>query len=292
MLGVARLVEERMPVVGAADRLDDEHDAAGNLDRRAERARATSSVATRCRGGRSPAPAGRSRGPRASPRARAASRSAGKPCPIRWRGRARGTSQRFASSSGIPTRRRKSASSARDVQILGLVEEALALGGELLEREAEALVELAVGRARRARRVAARAVPRRCGRGARSGAPRSASTRAAVEPLAPAAVGLVRDRRAEEPVADLLAVHGGRRAKPRARRSPRRPPGSGLRGSPRSRSARARRGAAALDLGRRGERAGTRRESSDRRSARRSARARTRPSGPRNGGSTPRRARR
>ena len=40
MLGVAGLVEERAPVVGAAHRLDDEDDAAGNLDRRTERARA------------------------------------------------------------------------------------------------------------------------------------------------------------------------------------------------------------------------------------------------------------
>src|SRR4029078_1529883 len=36
---VPRLVEERMPVVGTPDRLDDEHDAAGNLDRGAEGAR-------------------------------------------------------------------------------------------------------------------------------------------------------------------------------------------------------------------------------------------------------------
>ena len=40
MLGVAGLVEEGAPVVGAAHRLDDEDDAAGHLDRRAERARA------------------------------------------------------------------------------------------------------------------------------------------------------------------------------------------------------------------------------------------------------------
>ena len=39
VLGVAGLVEERAPVVGAADRLDDEHDAVRDLDRRAERAR-------------------------------------------------------------------------------------------------------------------------------------------------------------------------------------------------------------------------------------------------------------
>ena len=39
VLGVACLVEERAPVVGSAHRLDDEHDAAGHLDRRAEGAR-------------------------------------------------------------------------------------------------------------------------------------------------------------------------------------------------------------------------------------------------------------
>ena len=39
VLGVTRLVEERLPVVLAADRLDDEHHTVGNLDRRAERAR-------------------------------------------------------------------------------------------------------------------------------------------------------------------------------------------------------------------------------------------------------------
>ncbi len=39
VLGVAGLVEERPPVVDAADRLDDEHDAVGNLDRGTERAR-------------------------------------------------------------------------------------------------------------------------------------------------------------------------------------------------------------------------------------------------------------
>ena len=40
VLGVARLVEECPPVVVAADRLDHEHHLAGHLDRRAERARA------------------------------------------------------------------------------------------------------------------------------------------------------------------------------------------------------------------------------------------------------------
>ena len=40
MLGVAGLVEERLPVVVAADRLDHEHHPAGHLDRRAERSRA------------------------------------------------------------------------------------------------------------------------------------------------------------------------------------------------------------------------------------------------------------
>ena len=39
VLGVAGLVEERAPVVDAADRLDHEHDALRHLDRRAERAR-------------------------------------------------------------------------------------------------------------------------------------------------------------------------------------------------------------------------------------------------------------
>src|SRR5206468_2108858 len=38
-LRVAGLVEERLPVVAAADRLDDEHHAAGHLDRGAERSR-------------------------------------------------------------------------------------------------------------------------------------------------------------------------------------------------------------------------------------------------------------
>ena len=36
MLGVSAFVEECAPVVGAADRLDDEHDAVGHLDRRAK----------------------------------------------------------------------------------------------------------------------------------------------------------------------------------------------------------------------------------------------------------------
>ena len=40
VLGVAAFVEERPPVVRAADRLDDEHDAVRHLDRRAEGARA------------------------------------------------------------------------------------------------------------------------------------------------------------------------------------------------------------------------------------------------------------
>jgi hypothetical protein len=39
VLGVPGLVEEGVPVVRAADRLDHEHDAARDLDRRAERAR-------------------------------------------------------------------------------------------------------------------------------------------------------------------------------------------------------------------------------------------------------------
>ena len=39
VLGVAGLVEERLPVVLAADRLDDEHHLPRHLDRRAERAR-------------------------------------------------------------------------------------------------------------------------------------------------------------------------------------------------------------------------------------------------------------
>ena len=39
MLRVAGLVEERAPVVGAADRLDHEHHAVRHLDRRAERPR-------------------------------------------------------------------------------------------------------------------------------------------------------------------------------------------------------------------------------------------------------------
>jgi hypothetical protein len=40
VLGVTGLVEERAVVVGAAHRLDDEHHTVGDLDRRAERARA------------------------------------------------------------------------------------------------------------------------------------------------------------------------------------------------------------------------------------------------------------
>ena len=39
VLGVASLVEERAPVVRAADRLDHEHDLVGDLDRGAERSR-------------------------------------------------------------------------------------------------------------------------------------------------------------------------------------------------------------------------------------------------------------
>ena len=91
-----------------------------------------------------------------------------------------------------------------DVQLLGVREEALALSSELLEREAEARVEVAIGR--RAQLSGGRAA--RIGNACVALVEMLFGQRdaGAVEPLAPLAVGLIRDRGAQEPVADLLAV--------------------------------------------------------------------------------------
>ena len=87
---------------------------------------------------------------------------------------------------------------------LGLVEQRRALRGELVELEAEALVELVVVRRPEARDGLA--VDPRGVEVDRVQVLVEQLEPRALEPLAPVAVGLVRDRDAEHPVGDLLAV--------------------------------------------------------------------------------------
>ena len=215
VLGVAGLVEERLPVVAAADRLDHEHHAARHLDRRAERARALArpllevevDVLLRAQVDAEVA--------RASPRARAASGRTDRPCPTRAPGRGAATSHGRASARPIPSRSRKSAVARLLPQALGRVEQLRALRGELVEPEAEALVELVVvRRAELRRRPRGRSAPRR-------GRPGSAARRAAAAAprssrCAPVAVGLVRERRR----AASGTGSARRRRSPRARPRP------------------------------------------------------------------------
>ena len=136
------------------------------------------------------------------------------------------------------------------VHVLGVRRGSARTGGELFEREAEARVELAVG----GRAELARRGPSYLGDAhvALVQVLRGQRDAGAVEPLAPVAVGLVGDRGAQEPVADLLAVHRGRerRLEPRDL--------LGVRPGQVSQIALAAEapelaGAATLDLGRRGE---------------------------------------
>ena len=94
------------------------------------------------------------------------------------------------------------------VELLGLGEEGAALLGELVEREPEAVVELEIARsAEGARALAPLLVQRGPARGQLLLRERDARR---VELFALAAVGLVRDRGAEHPVRDVLAVDARR----------------------------------------------------------------------------------
>ena len=204
VLGVAGLVEERLPVVVAADRLDHEHHLAGDLDRRAERARALPrallevevDVLLRAR---------------SMPRSRSVASSAGsigragrlRRAPAR--GRARRRPQGRASARPIPSRARKSRSPARSQRLSVSSRSSRALGGELVEPEAEALVELVVvRRARARRRPRGRSAPPR----GRPGSARSSSrrSRARSSRSRRSRSGSFDDRDAQHPVRDLLAV--------------------------------------------------------------------------------------
>ena len=90
---------------------------------------------------------------------------------------------------------------------LGLVEELLALGGELVEPEAEALVELVV--VRRAELRDGLAVDPRRLEVDRVQVLVEQVEAGALEARSPVAVGLVRHDRTEHPVGDALAVHLG-----------------------------------------------------------------------------------
>ena len=284
MLGVARLVEERVPVVRAAHRLDDQHDAPPE-----------------------PRSARRTPGALLGPRleveldvllgAEVDAEPVERPLERRHHavGRealvplapAEGAEDVVAArvlegDAGAPA---EEAVEGGDVQRLRLVEEGARLRGELLQREAEALVQLAVGRrAERARALAPLPVVRDP---ARHEALLGELDPGRLEPLPPAAVGLVGDRRPQHPVRDLLAVHGGGEGGLE--------PGDRFGLLAREVAEVALAGEVPeLDLARathlrRAPRAPARRlASSGRRSARRWARARSSPSGPRSGGSTPR----
>ena len=222
VLGVAGLVEEGVPVVGAADRLDDEHDALGHLDRGAERARALLGPRLQVEvdvllGAQvDPEPVER-------PLERGHHAVAGEALvPL-----ARAEDARDVEAPRLLERHAGAAAQERvergHVEVLGLGEEGAALLGELVEREPEAVVELPVARsAEGARALAPLLVQGGPARGQLLLRERDAGR---VELLALAAVGLVRDRGAEHPVRNVLAVD--------ARRERRLEPGDLLRLGPR-----------------------------------------------------------
>ena len=152
VLGVAGLVEERPPVVGAAHRLDHEHRPC-RAPRSARRTpAATSSCAARRRARRSPARPGRSRALPASPRARGACARTGTAGShsvarsIRDDVPALGLGERHADRA-----RGRAVVDGVLEQPLGVGEEACGTGGELLEPEAEAPVEVERSSRRRGR---------------------------------------------------------------------------------------------------------------------------------------------
>ena len=146
VLGVAGLVEERAPVVlppiGWITSITFPGTSIGEQNARGVFAGALLEVEVDVLLRR----AGRSRGRPASPRAPAASGRRVRAGRARARGRAARRPHGRASESPIPSRSRKSRSPCSLPQPLGLVEERAALARELVEPEAEALVELVVVR--------------------------------------------------------------------------------------------------------------------------------------------------
>ena len=204
MLGVPGLVEERMPVVRAAHRLDDQHDPAGNLDRRAERARALVRPAShvefdvRLRGEVDPEVGERAGERRQHRRSREAGVPLGsaqeaeevgarrlverKPEPVAEELVERARRRAPRSSPGGP--RHDSPSAAR-AEVEALVQLAVARGAERGDALADRVERPAVDRVQ----------PLLDHLGARG-----------LEPQPPLAVGLVRDLGAQQAVADRLAV--------------------------------------------------------------------------------------
>ena len=174
VLGVAGLVEERAPVVGAADRLDHEHHLVRHLDRRAERARrllrplldveldVLLAVEVDPEVGQR----------RPQRRHHLLAREA--LVPLR-----RAEQALQVPALEVVERNAEHGSRGRVeplfVELLGVGEERLALRGELLQPEAEALVELDVGLDAERGQLAAGRSRRRRGRSG-SGAPRSPPT--------------------------------------------------------------------------------------------------------------------
>jgi hypothetical protein len=189
VLGVPRLVEEGVPVVGPAGRLDDEDDAAGHLDRRAERPR-------RLRRTRLEVELDVLLTPKvdAHPRERGLQRRHHPLCresavPLR-----RAEEPRHVPARGLLERNANAGAEEPigdlHVQLLRLLEEALALPSEVLEREAEAEVELTVRRgAERGGRLLTGLLDREV---ARVQLRLEDLASGAVEPLSPGAVRLVR----------------------------------------------------------------------------------------------------
>ena len=209
MLGVARFVEERAPVVGPAHGLDHEDDPARHLDRRAERAGrlllALLDVELDVRLAR-----------RARSRARPASLRARAPCPRTGSTgshsaarTSRGESQRCASESETPDALAEELVQRVLVQPLGVVEQPPALLGELVEPEPEAAMQLDVVRRSRVPGTASRRIVE----GLEVDRVEMLVAELAAHlferlPLGP--VGLVGDRRAQHPVRQRLPVDGRR----------------------------------------------------------------------------------
>ena len=205
VLRVAGLVEEGTPVVDAADRLDHEHDTLWHLDRRAEGARrlllplldVELDVLLRVE---IDAEVGKRRLERGEH-------------PVCWEGRV--PLGRAEEPRHVPALRLREADANPLAEEpigrllehrLRLLEECAGALGQLVELEPEPSVEL---------RVVRRAELAHCGlldadrvQLERQQVLLGQRVAGVLEPLALVAVGLVRDRRAEHPVGDLLAVDG------------------------------------------------------------------------------------
>ena len=205
MLGVAGLVEERAPVVVAADRLDHEHHLARDLDRRAERARALAGarleveVDVPLRAEVDPEIAQRRLERRKHPVGRVGS------CPARARGRDAATSEGRASERPIPSRSRKRRSPACSHMPLGLVEQRPCTARRARRARSRSACRARSSSATPSLATASRSI-RAASRYTGFSCSSSSSSAGALEPLAPVAVGLVRHRRPQHPVRDLLAV--------------------------------------------------------------------------------------